>query len=66
MRSVIIDDDFLDPQRRAAYAREAVRQGVPMADILKKTLLAKADALIAAAAGERGLPKKQRPASPAA
>ena len=52
MKTTIMDDLEIPDDRRAVLAREALRLNKPITVLIKELLLAKADALIAAAQGQ--------------
>lgn len=55
MKTTILDDLDLPEERRAALSREALRRGIPVAELIRQMVLEKSNQLVSAAeaAGKR-------------
>jgi hypothetical protein len=49
MKTTILDDLDLPEERRAALSREALRRGVPVAELIRQMVLDKSNQLVSAA-----------------
>lgn len=49
MKTTILEDLDLPEDRRAALSREALRRGVPVAEVIRQLVLEKSNQLVAAA-----------------
>lgn len=49
MKTTILEDLDLPEDRRAALSREALRRGVPVAEVIRQMVLEKSNQLVAAA-----------------
>lgn len=53
MKTTILEDLDLPEDRRAALSREALRRGVPVAELIRQMVLEKSNQLVAAADAKR-------------
>ncbi len=49
MKTTILDDLDLPEERRAALSREALRRGIPVAELIRQMVLEKSNQLVSAA-----------------
>jgi hypothetical protein len=49
MKTTILDDLDLPEERRAALSREALRRGLPVAELIRQMVLEKSNQLVSAA-----------------